>query len=68
MGASSLTRDQTLAPALRVQGLSPWTTKEVPGFYFVIRSQNFKIIPLEKQETGKMNLNCVPSGMTQRNM
>ena len=55
-------------PALGVQSLSPWTIKEVPWFYFVIRSQNFKIISLEKQETGKMNLNCVPSGMTQRKM
>ena len=30
MGSSTLTRDQTLAPALGVQGLSHWTTRKSP--------------------------------------
>ena len=30
-GSSSLTRDETGPPALGVQSLSHWTTREVPG-------------------------------------
>ena len=30
VGSSSLTRDQTQAPALGVQSLSRWTTREAP--------------------------------------
>ena len=34
VGSSSLTRDQTLPPALGAQSLSQWTIREVPIFFF----------------------------------
>ena len=36
VGSSSLTRDQTWAPALGAQSVSPWTTREVPQTAFYL--------------------------------
>ena len=36
MGSSSLTRDRTRPPALRVQSLSQWTTREVPSLIITV--------------------------------
>ena len=35
VGSSSLTRDWTQPPKMRAQGLSQWTTREVPKYWFL---------------------------------
>ena len=38
-GSTSLTRDETWAPALGAQSLNCWTTRKVPAVYFFFTSE-----------------------------
>ena len=55
-GSSSLARDQTQAPALKVWSLSHWTTREVPEGSFLKRKLTVK--PFLKQASSDLHWLC----------